>query len=368
MAGISGFLSTLGGSVNQYTSGIVSGALGGLVGSATNALAQSLGLPGSSGQVALSSTQDASARITGTYKPSSNYLVTIHQSTSSGGSNSVQAYFDGDSFGFGVGGQYDAPFAQGLLGMFGAPMLESLATVFGVKAVTKDMTALLWQGATRPNFAIPLVFVQDTDPGAGTSKIITDITNLAGMVLPSTTPDGFLTAPGPQRNLDAASQTLETQANQLYGSLGNLGTSAYNVLFNGGSPGQAITAAKTAASQFAQTFTNTLSSFTANGNVGTISITIGNFLSLESVIIDSMDLNVDFQFDALGRPMVARTSIHCQPYKIWAADDFIKALTKQPGATGAVSTDNSLQTFALNSQGAISNVPLNLGTFTNSGG
>lgn len=355
MAGISGFLSTLGGSVNQYTSGIVSGALGGLVGSATNALAQALGMPGTAGQVSLSSTQDASARITNTYKPSSAYLVTINQSAASGGSNKVQAYFDGDSFGFGVGGSYDAPFAQGLLGMFGAPMLEQLATIAGVKTVTKDMTALLWQGATRPAFDIPLIFVEDIDPGVGTPKLITQINTLAAMVLPTTTPDGFLNAPGPQRNFDAASQALESQANQLYSAIGNAGKSTIGLLQRTTTASQAITSYQNAGSQFAQTFTNTLSAFTAPGNIGTISITIGNFLSLESVIIDSMDLNVDFQFDTLGRPMVARTRIHCQPYKIWAADDFVNALTRQPGGSSATSTPYSLQTFPLNSQGAIAN-------------
>lgn len=364
--GINGFLSSVSGSINQYASGITSGVLGNVVNSATQALASALGLPGTPDSIIANNALDSASRAQTTYQPNSCYLVTIHQSTANGGSRYVQAYYDAETLGFQVGGSYDAPFAQGLLSLFNAPMLESLATVAGVKAVTKDMTALLWQGATRPSFSIPLVFFNRNEPAAGTNPIIDQMSILAQMALPSVDESGFLTAPGPQRNFDAAAQQIQDQANNLALS----GSGAFKGLSDAFSNPtkqnitQALTGVRSVGQQFTKGFSNVLSALTGGDTLptGSISVTIGSVLTLESVIVDSVEPNIDFQFDNQGRPIIARCMVHCTPYKIWAADDFVKAMN-QGGTPQNVNGNTGATTFPLDSPGAISNVPAGLGVF-----
>lgn len=94
--------------------------------------------------------------------------------------------------------EYDAPFAQGLNQMM--PGLGSLARAFGVNMVTQAMTAQVWQGGTEVQFQMPLIFQATHNSYLEVMKPIKDLMRLT---MPKDTPGGgLMESPGPHINIE----------------------------------------------------------------------------------------------------------------------------------------------------------------------
>lgn len=99
---------------------------------------------------------------------------------------------------FDISSQYEAPFSQGLNQM--VPGFGQMARAFGVNLVTQAMTSQVWQGSSEINISIPLIFQAETNAYLDVIKPIKDLLKLT---MPKDLAiGGLLEAPGPHIDID----------------------------------------------------------------------------------------------------------------------------------------------------------------------
>lgn len=130
------------------------------------------------------------------------YQVTIISNDGAGspsqeGAVIVRAYLP-EEVNLDIQAEYEAPFAQGLNQMM--PGLGSLARAFGVNMVTQAMTAQVWQGGTEVQFQMPLIFQATHSSYLEVMKPIKDLLRLTMPKDP--TGGGLLESPGPHINIE----------------------------------------------------------------------------------------------------------------------------------------------------------------------
>ena len=258
---------------------------------------------------------------------------------------------------FDVAATYEAPFSQGLNGAM--PGLGAAAKALGVNLTTQAMTAQVWQGGTETNFSLTLVFQAET---SAYNDVILPIKNLLKLTMPKDpTGGGLLEAPGPHVNIDklktpigatsspdapdpqkpSASATsgggISSLVSSASGVASNLASSAssavssvvggvssavggvvssvkgtYNSISSGGLAGAAIDAtvgAAKAAKAAANGALTSLSNGIVNSIEGNISLYIGNFLYIPSVVISDVSPTFNVILGPDGNPTRASVNV-----------------------------------------------------------
>lgn len=316
---IGGFIKSAQSSVSNYVANTAKGAINKAYGSATEALNRSIGIGGNPADQRQLSDQNAQTEIQQAYTPNAAYQVILSADTDDGEPLIVSGYYGAETLNFGFGGSYDAPFAQGLLSMMGGSTLETIARLNGVQSVTKDMTAQIWQGATRISIDIPLIIAAQYD---GEQEILRTIYNLARMSLPSETESGFLRAPGPRPNINRAVDNIGNTFNNISKGFSDFGSALSSGSLSSSSLTQVLSGGPTSILGATADFIGSPVR-DVEGNIG---LKIGNTLHLESVVVESIGNSIEWQLDNRGKPMFATINIHVSTFKIPTAEEMMNIL------------------------------------------
>ncbi len=316
---IGGFVKSASTSVANYATNTAKGAINKAYGSVTEALNRSIGIGGSPLEQRKLADQNASSELQQAYTPNAAYQVILSADTDNGEPLIVSGWYGAETLNFSFGGSYDAPFAQGLLSMMGGPTLETIARLNGVQSVTKDMTAQIWQGATRIAVDIPLVIAAQYD---GEQEIMQTINSLARMALPSETESGFLRAPGPRPNLNRAVDNIGDTFNNISTGFKDFAKEAASGGLNKQSLTQVLSGGPNSLLGASAEFIGS----PVREVEGNIALKIGNILHLESVVVESISPTIEWQLDGRGKPMFATINIHVSTFKIPTAEEMTNIL------------------------------------------
>lgn len=345
---IGNFVQSASKSVTDYASSTAKNMMNQAYGSAVDAINRSMGIGGSGASSALIADATATAEIQQVYKPNeTHHRVTIYSSDDDSNNQplSVTGWYGAETISFSFGGSYDAPFAQGLLNMMGGPQLETIARLYGVQSVTKDLTAQMWQGGTRIALDIPLVIYAEYN---GETEILDVIRKLGRMALPSTTESGFLRAPGPRPNLNKAIDNLGSAYSNLVSGFSAFG----DVVSNAAADSQSLTQVISGGPNSVMGALTSVIAAPVSSPDGNIGVRIGNLLHLDSVVVESVNPNIEWQFDVNGKPLFATIHVHVSTFKIPTAEDMesILCMKRQPTNTDPANSESpgSLMNFGGN--------------------
>jgi hypothetical protein len=295
---------------------------------------------------------------------SSNYLVTIQQNSNP--AIVIEAPIP-DSFAFDVGATYEQMLPQGFTDN---KILNTAAALTGTRLAVQALTAQLWAGNTDSELSMELEFHTETDPYY---DVRTPIVNLLKLTMPTVdTKSGFLGSPGPQLDFEKAGTIFSDLSTQVASSAGQLLGGAVGGgqnLLSGALGGLGFgTAPKPAAmtnsnAQVTDGKNNSTAQVTQQSpNLGTakywntmiknkISISIGNYLYFDSVVITRVSQTFASNFDAqTGLPHNVRVAVAFKPLFMLAQED-LDALFVNP-AGGSTSGNNSFG-FSIPNQSAV---------------
>ena len=249
------------------------------------------------------------------------FLVTITQSDNH---ISISAPMP-ESFAMDLVADYEAPFAQAL----GAAIPGAkLAKLGGFTLQSQVMTAQVWQGSSTQELSLALELHAEVDPIA---EVHDPILQLSKMVTPSITSTGiFLTAPGPRLDwtkIPAAIKSVTSAAADTITSLGITSDTTTQAQTTDTS-----TSANAPATQPSSQSTQQAAADKKAANVALqalksavknqISITIGNYMHFDSVVITNLGITFSTTIDeATGLPVYAKVDIRFRPFFMLTADD-----------------------------------------------
>jgi hypothetical protein len=297
-----------------------------------------------------------------------NYIVTIQQNSNP--AIVIEAPIP-DSFAFDVGATYEQMLPQGFTSN---SIVNTAAALTGTRLAVQALTAQLWAGNTDSELSMELEFHTETDPVA---DVRTPIVNLLKLTMPSIdTKSGFLGSPGPQIDFSKAGTIFSDAASTAGGALGsvlggaasgieNLAVSAWNAASSALGFGTAPKSATMTDSnaQVANGQNNsTAQALQQNPNLGTakywntmiknkISISIGNYLYFDSVVITRVSQTFASNFDAqTGLPHNVRVAVAFKPLFMLAQQD-LDTLFVNPN--GGSTPGNNSYGFSIPNQSAV---------------
>lgn len=213
-------------------------------------------------------------------------------------------------FAISIGAQYEEALAQAMNSSSVVSELAGKARLAGVQLVTQALTAQVWQGSTEINFSLPLTLQVNNDE---TTDVLKPLSDLYTLCLPDeVTSGGFLKAPGPTLSVELLKKSTGAFASGVMNvakdsdtvkAVGNLVTDAQNI-------GQKVVSGVTSLfkSNERQLSTSESKSADAPGksNVqdptsegqpaslssaikNNISLTIGQYMHFDSVVITNVD-------------------------------------------------------------------------------
>ena len=286
----------------------------------------------------------------------------------------ITAFAPGD-INFSVDANYDAPFANALTfdGKIG-----NLMSAFGMVPQSQALTTQIWKGNSPIELHLPLTFAATT---SGLIDVVSPVATLLEMCLPSTSSENsiWLNPPGPRvqftdytkqaKDLTSSSSSTSSSGNTLSGSASSTTSSstgfmslaksnskaAINMLVSGGTG--AMDTAKSVASSVANgnvaeaagkvvdAYSDAIA-FLSNSITVTrkISLTIGNVLCFDSVVITGVSPNIRMVLDTSGQPMQATVDVSFRTHQTPRASDArryftgLKALNTDSSATTAASS------------------------------
>jgi hypothetical protein len=282
-----------------------------------------------------------------------NYIVTIQQNSNP--AIVIEAPIP-DSFAFDVGATYEQMLPQGFTNN---TVVNTVAAMTGTRLAVQALTAQLWAGNTDSELSMELEFHTETDPVA---DVRTPIVNLLMLTMPTIdTKSGFLGSPGPSIDFSKAGSIFSASATSLGSSAGSiLGTVAagFSSIVNtvtGGAFGTAPSsnASMTDSTQVANGQGNSIAkTLQQNPNMGTaaywntmiknkISISVGNYLYFDSVVITRVSQTFASNFDAqTGLPHNVRVAVSFKPLFMLAQQD-LNTLFVNPNG-GSTSGNSSI--------------------------
>lgn len=296
---------------------------------------------------------------------SSPYIVTIIQNSNP--AIVVEAPIP-DSFAFDVGATYEQMLPQGFTNN---KVVNTAAALTGTRLAVQALTAQLWAGNTDSELSMELEFHTETDP---VQDVRTPIVNLLKLTMPTIdTKSGFLGSPGPQIDFSKAgtvfSDAVNSVASDAGGLLGGLASGiASTVSAAAGSYLGFGTAPKPASLQDSNAQPSDgnndaiSKSLQQNPNLGTakywntmiknkISISIGNYLYFDSVVITRVSQTFASNFDAqTGLPHNVRVAVAFKPLFMLAQED-LDTLFVNPGANSTSGTNS--YGFSIPNQGSV---------------
>jgi hypothetical protein len=281
----------------------------------------------------------------------SNYLVTIQQNSNP--AIVIEAPIP-DSFAFDVGATYEQMLPQGFTNN---TVLNVGAALTGTRLAVQALTAQLWGGNTDSELSMELEFHTETDPYA---DVRTPIVNLLKLTMPSIdTQSGFLGSPGPQIDFTKAGSIFSTAANTAGSDIGNvvggaaagitnLGATLWNAIKQGtgfGTTPQSGTMIDSNTQVGNGSNNSVAQQLQQNPNMGTaqywntmiknkISISIGNYLYFDSVVITRVSQTFASNFDAqTGLPHNVRVAVSFKPLFMLSQQDLDTLFVNPAGGT-----------------------------------
>lgn len=272
----------------------------------------------------------------------SNYLVVIQQNSNP--AIVIEAPIP-DSFAFDVGATYEQMLPQGFTNN---TILNTAAALTGTRLAVQALTAQLWAGNTDSELSMELEFHTETDPY---NDVRTPIVNLLKLTMPTIdTKSGFLGSPGPQIDFAKAGTIFSDSASSLGAGVGNIigeAASFIENLFSGTKPAPSVMTDPN--SQVVDGSNNAVAkTLQQNPNLGTakywntmiknkISISIGNYLYFDSVVITRVSQTFASNFDAqTGLPHNVRVAVAFKPLFMLAQEDLDTLFVNPAG--GSLST------------------------------
>jgi hypothetical protein len=298
----------------------------------------------------------------------SNYLVTIQQNSNP--AIVIEAPIP-DSFAFDVGATYEQMLPQGFTNN---TIVNTAAALTGTRLAVQALTAQLWAGNTDSELSMELEFHTETDPYY---DVRTPIVNLLKLTMPTIdTKSGFLGSPGPQIDFSKAgtifSDIANTAGSDISSVLGgaasgieNIAVGAWNAAKSAMGFGTTPTSATMTEtnSQVANGQNNSIAqALQQNPNLGTakywntmiknkISISIGNYLYFDSVVITRVSQTFASNFDAQTvLPHNVRVAVSFKPLFMLAQQDLDTLFVNPSG--GSTSGNNSYG-FSIPNQGSV---------------
>lgn len=298
----------------------------------------------------------------------SNYTVVIQQNSNP--SIVIEAPIP-DSFAFDVGATYEQMLPQGFTNN---TVVNTAAAMTGTRLAVQALTAQLWAGNTDSELSMELEFHTETDPYY---DVRTPIVNLLKLTMPTVdTKSGFLGSPGPQIDFSKAgtifSDAASTVGNDIGSLLGGAASGIENFVVGAWNAGKASLGFGTTPKASSMTDSNaqvadgsnnaTAKSLQQNPNLGTakywntmiknkISISIGNYLYFDSVVITRVSQTFASNFDAqTGLPHNVRVAVAFKPLFMLAQEDLDTLFVNPAG--GSTSGNNSFG-FAIPNQASV---------------
>lgn len=208
-----------------------------------------------------------------------------------------------------IGANYEEAFSQGFQGLSGVAAIGPKLRAFGIQTTTQALTAQVWQGSTEFVFSLPLVLQAEEDEQ---EDVLRKLTDLYRLTLPDEAfSNGLLSAPGPRLDAKEITKSVGNVTSGIVNSplesvksLGQEALSAFSQLKD--TIGGVLFGPEKKASSALNSTTNTQSALEGTGPTATgkgvsnpllsaiknnISLTIGNYMKLDSVVITSVSQN-----------------------------------------------------------------------------
>ena len=290
---------------------IISQAAGALSGGLSSALSSASSmLTGVGGGGATQSTYITSPR----GRPE--YALIITQEAAAGRPRmQVRAELPAD-FQFDLTAEWAAPFAEGIIH---SDRINMLAQMMGLKFSNQAFSSNFWTGSSDVNFTFPIVFVTET----GYADLLQPIMSLVQMATPSIDPTtGFFRAPGPILKAasalhNALGDAAQTTKNFIAGGASNIGS----LLSGGTSQAPQTNTAQDAGTPLPVAIVNKIKN--AMKFEGKISLQIGNFMFIPSVVITNINQDFKVLMGPDGVPLMVTCSVSFKTHQTPSAEDII---------------------------------------------
>lgn len=205
-----------------------------------------------------------------------------------------------EQVGLDVSASYEAPFAQGLASVAPAS-IGNLAKFLGLSLTTQAFTIQVWQGGTYVEFVLTLVFQAER---GGALDVMKPIKDLLKLTMPKDPYDGgLLEAPGPRLSLEKLKNNGLENVTNVAGSSAKVLLGATTALF--GDTGQKMVQLKKDAGEAARPVSRAIFNSVENN----ISLYVGQFLYLPSVVITDVSPTFDVIIGADKNPMKASVNV-----------------------------------------------------------
>jgi hypothetical protein len=286
----------------------------------------------------------------------SNYLVVIQQNSTP--AIVIEAPIP-DSFAFDVGATYEQMLPQGFTDN---KVVNTIAALSGARLAVQAMSMQLWSGNTDSELSMELEFHTETDPVA---DVQTPIVNLLKLTMPTIdTKSGFLGSPGPYLDWSKAStvfgNSITNIANSAGSSLGAVLGGVASVASAAINTAEQAMGFGTTPTPSAMTESNSqvanganipsAQSFQQNPQMGTaaywntmiknkITISIGNYLYFDSVVITRISQTYASNFDAqTGLPHNVRVAVSFKPLFMLSQQDLATLFVNPNGGSSSSNT------------------------------
>lgn len=230
-----------------------------------------------------------------------------------------------DTVGIDINATYDAPFAQGLTDSFGK--IGALAKFAGLSLTTQALTAQVWQAGSFIDFRLPFVFQADTST---VKDVMTPIKNLMRLAMPKD-PEvgGLLKAPGPHIDFKKLAQNAGSQLDSGIRNLTDGRALGYMVdtgrqLID--QPTNTLSTVRNTADNVARPFSQAI----VNSVVNNISLYVGQFLYLASVVVTDVSPTFDIVIGKDGNPMRASVDVSFRTFYIPTENDIQTMFSATP--------------------------------------
>lgn len=225
-----------------------------------------------------------------------------------------------ETFSFDVASQYEAPFSQGFRV---SDTVNNGLRILGLSLTNQAMTSQIWQGTSEVQFTIPMVLQAVNNEYDDVLKPLKDLLSLA---LPSVAQEGgLLISPGPRINLEKLAQRggegLTSFGQAVVGHSTNL-TSGLGDVITGGREGL---------QSYAQTANRTRSRVDATSAAmsreidaateNRISLKIGRYMTLDSVVVLSVSTTAHLQPLPNGTPQRTEVQVTFKTFKLPTSND-----------------------------------------------
>ncbi len=219
-------------------------------------------------------------------------------------------------FNFNLTAEWAAPFAEGIIH---SDRLNMIAQMMGMKFSNQTFSSNFWTGSSDVSFSFPLTFVAETSY----QDVLKPILTLVEMALPTIDPtSGFFRAPGPTIK---ASSDLQREVGDIIQTVRSFSPSqAISRLTGGTATPPANTNVGQVGSQplsLAQSAVNKLKE--EMQFEGLISLQIGTFLTIPSVVITSINKDFKVLIGPDGVPMQVTATVDFKTHQTPSAADIV---------------------------------------------